>query len=112
LRRVARPTKCIVPWKTLAENGFESGQMKHCKPLLSLLMPNRDCESSATLKNLSAAIIAFKRHFIQTDVNDVLDQKTIKPFIPFTINNKQINKYRKPFQAMRRTVFLYKLPSN
>jgi N-acetylmuramoyl-L-alanine amidase len=38
-------------------------------------------------KNLSAAIIAFKRHFIQTEVNDILDEKAINTI--YSIYKKQ-----------------------
>jgi hypothetical protein len=71
---------------------LESGQMKLLQAAPITLMPNRDCESSAAYK-IFRPLIAFKRHFIQTDVNDVLDQKKLIPFIP-TRNNKQINKYQ------------------
>jgi N-acetylmuramoyl-L-alanine amidase len=55
---------------------LESGQMKHCRSY------HFNAEQGLRIigydtKKSSAAIIAFKRHFIQTDVNDVLDQKTI-----------------------------------
>ena len=37
-------------------------------------------------KNLSAAIMAFKLHYIQTEVNDILDEKTISTI--YSIYNK------------------------
>jgi N-acetylmuramoyl-L-alanine amidase len=66
------------PWKLLAQNGFGIW------PDDELLCPPPEFNVQQGLqvigyntKNLSAAITAFKLHFIQTEVNDVLDEKTI-----------------------------------
>lgn len=78
----------LFPWKTLAENGFGlwGDDTLETAPI--------DFNSEQGLriigydtKNLSAAIIAFKRHFIQTEVNDILDEKTINTI--YSIYKKQ-----------------------
>lgn len=66
------------PWKLLAVNGFGiwPDDILACPP------PEFNAEQGLQVigyntKNLSAAIMAFKLHFIQTEVNDVMDEKTI-----------------------------------
>jgi N-acetylmuramoyl-L-alanine amidase len=68
----------LFPWKLLALNGFGVWPDE--------ILPCPPSEFNAELglqiigyntKNLSAAISAFKLHYIQTEVNDVLDEKTI-----------------------------------
>ena len=65
------------PWKKLAEKGFGLWQ----DDLLEIAPKNFDTTLALRLigydtKNLSSAIIAFKRHYIQTDVTDVVDEIT------------------------------------
>ncbi|MGO4818051.1 N-acetylmuramoyl-L-alanine amidase [Flavobacterium sp. W22_SRS_FP1] len=78
----------LFPWKTLAENGFGIWQ----DDTLENAPIGFNTEQGLRIigyntKNLSAAIIAFKRHFIQNDVNDVLDEKTINTI--YSIYKKQ-----------------------
>lgn len=68
----------LFPWKTLAENGFglwadDSGLPApvNFDPILGLRVIGYDT------KNLSAAIKAFKLHYIQTDTSATLDEKTV-----------------------------------
>ena len=68
----------LFPWKILALNGFGLW------PDEELPCPPSDFNSIQGLQvigynttNLSAAIKAFKLHYIQTEVNDILDEKTI-----------------------------------
>ncbi|MGQ7944825.1 N-acetylmuramoyl-L-alanine amidase [Flavobacterium sp. WC2509] len=68
----------LFPWKLLATNNFGvwPDDVLPCPP------PDFNAEQGLQVigyntKNLSAAIIAFKLHFMQTEVNDVLDEKTI-----------------------------------
>ncbi len=65
------------PWKKLAEKGFGLWQDDVLEPApqnfdttLALRLIGYDT------KNLSSTIIAFKRHYIQTDVTDVIDEIT------------------------------------
>lgn len=68
-----KPDPNKFPWKVLAEKGFGFWYDD------VLLMPPVDFDTTAALriigydiKNLSAAITAFKRHFVQTDITPVL----------------------------------------
>jgi N-acetylmuramoyl-L-alanine amidase len=68
----------LFPWKLLAINGFGiwPDDELPCPP------PEFNVEQGLRVigyntKNLSAAIMAFKLHYIQTEVNDILDEKTI-----------------------------------
>jgi len=75
--RKVDPSK-FFPWKLLALNGFGLW------PDDILPCPPSDFNAEQGLqiigyntKNLSAAISAFKLHYIQTEVNDIIDEKTI-----------------------------------
>ncbi len=66
------------PWETLAENGF--GVWKD--DILPIAPKDFNPEQALRIigyntKNLAAAITAFKLHFIQDNVNSVLDENTI-----------------------------------
>jgi N-acetylmuramoyl-L-alanine amidase len=68
-----KPDPNKFPWKVLAKKGFGFWYDD------LLLMPPADFDTAAALriigydiKNLSAAIVAFKRHFVQTDITPVL----------------------------------------
>jgi N-acetylmuramoyl-L-alanine amidase len=68
----------LFPWKLLAANGFGvwPDEELPCPP------PEFNVEQGLQVigyntKNLSAAITAFKLHYIQTEVNDILDEKTV-----------------------------------
>lgn len=68
----------LFPWKLLALNGFGvwPDDPLPCPP------DNFNAEQALqaigyNTKNLPAAIAAFKLHFIQTEVNSILDEKTI-----------------------------------
>ena len=68
----------LFPWKLLAENGFGlwPDEELPCAP------DDFNAEQGLQVigyntKNYSAAITAFKLHFIQTEVNAILDEKTI-----------------------------------
>jgi N-acetylmuramoyl-L-alanine amidase len=68
----------LFPWKTLAENGFGLW----VDDTLPMAPAGFNVEQALRIigydtTNLNAAIMAFKRHFIQTEVDSVLDQKTI-----------------------------------
>ena len=68
----------LFPWKTLASMGFGIWPDE----LLENAPANFNAEQGLRIigydtKNLTAAITAFKRHFIQTEVDAVLDPKTI-----------------------------------
>jgi N-acetylmuramoyl-L-alanine amidase len=75
--RKVDPSK-FFPWKTLSLNGFGLW------PDEELPCPPSDFNAELGLqiigyntKNLSAAISAFKLHYLPTEVNDILDEKTI-----------------------------------
>lgn len=68
----------LFPWKLLALNGFGvwPDEPLPCPP------DNFNAEQALqaigySTKNLSAAITAFKLHYIQTEVDNILDEKTI-----------------------------------
>jgi len=78
----------LVPWKTLNEKGFGiwPDEQPECAP------ENFNIEQGLRIigydtKNISAAIKAFKLHFIQNEVDDVLDEKTINTI--YSIYKKQ-----------------------
>ena len=67
----------LFPWKTLSKKGFGIWPNDEILPapenfdyLLALRLIGYD------IKNNSSAVIAFKRHFIQTDLTDVVDETT------------------------------------
>jgi len=66
------------PWKLLSANGFGlwPDEVLPCAPSDFNVEQGLQVIGYST-KNYSAAISAFKLHFIQTEVNDVLDEKTI-----------------------------------
>lgn len=79
----------LFPWKTLAQKGFGIWQDEFLEeapfdfkiePALRIIGYNT--------KNLSAAIMAFKLHYIQTDTSPLLDRKTIDTI--YSIYKKQI----------------------
>ncbi|SFC98990.1 N-acetylmuramoyl-L-alanine amidase [Flavobacterium phragmitis] len=79
----------LFPWKTLAEKGFGIWQDEvlepapfdfKIEPALRIIGYNT--------KNLTAAIQAFKLHYIQTDTTSVLDRKTIDTI--YSIYKKQV----------------------
>ena len=79
----------LFPWKTLAEKGFgiwpdeileEAPFDFKIEPALRIIGYNT--------KNLSAAIMAFKLHYIQTDVSATLDKRTIDTL--YSIYKKQL----------------------
>ena len=78
----------LFPWKILADKGFGiwSDEFLETAPI------NFNIEQGLRIigydtKNLPAAITAFKLHYIQTEVNDVLDEKTINTI--YSIYKKQ-----------------------
>lgn len=78
----------LFPWKTLAENGFGVWADETLEPAPI----NFNIEQGLRIigydtKNLSAAIMAFKIHFIQTEVNAILDEKTINTI--YSVYKKQ-----------------------
>lgn len=79
----------LFPWKTLAEKGFGIWQDEileeapfdfKIEPALRIIGYNT--------KNLTAAIVAFKLHYIQSDTTSVLDRKTIDTL--YSIYKKQV----------------------
>lgn len=77
------------PWKTLADAGFGLWY----DPVLQLPPPNFDPVIALRIigydvSNMPAAIIAFKRHFVQTDISGVLRQGDL--MILFNLYKKYI----------------------
>lgn len=67
----------LFPWKKLAEQGYGLWQNEE----LPLVPADFNIEQGLRIigydtANLSAAIIAFKRHFVQTDVTNTIDDTT------------------------------------
>jgi N-acetylmuramoyl-L-alanine amidase len=79
----------LFPWKTLAEKGFGiwPDEVLEPAPFDFKIEPALRIIGYNT-KNLSAAIQAFKLHYIQTDATSVLDRKTIDTI--YSIYKKQI----------------------
>jgi N-acetylmuramoyl-L-alanine amidase len=78
----------LFPWNTLAENGF--GLWKD--DVLETAPQDFNSEQGLRIigydtRNLAAAIMAFKLHFIQTKVDSLLDQNTINTI--YSIYKKQ-----------------------
>lgn len=68
----------LFPWKTLAENGFGIWADDTTLPTPINFDPELGLRIIGyDTKNLSAAIKAFKLHFIQTDTTATLDEKTV-----------------------------------
>lgn len=85
--RKTDPSK-LFPWKLLALNGFGIWPDDIMEPA----PVNFNSEQALRIigyntKNLSAAIAAFKLHFIQTEVDSVLDEKTINTI--YSVYKKQ-----------------------
>ncbi|WDF62445.1 N-acetylmuramoyl-L-alanine amidase [Flavobacterium sp. KACC 22763] len=79
----------LFPWKTLAEKGFGiwPDEVLEPAPFDFKIEPALRIIGYNT-KNLTAAIQAFKLHYIQTDATSVLDRKTIDAI--YSIYKKQI----------------------
>ena len=78
----------LFPWKILAENGFGLWYDE----FLETAPVDFNVEQGLRIigydtKNLPAAITAFKLHYIQTEVNAILDEKTINTI--YSIYKKQ-----------------------
>ncbi len=68
----------LFPWKILAESGFGLWQDDTLEPApVDFNIEQGLRIIGYNTKNLPAAILAFKLHYIQDDVNTVLDEKTI-----------------------------------
>lgn len=85
--RKTDPSK-LFPWKLLAVNGFGIWP----DDVLEIAPANFNVEQALQIigyntKNLSSAISAFKLHYIQTEVDSVLDAKTINTI--YNIYKKQ-----------------------
>jgi N-acetylmuramoyl-L-alanine amidase len=85
--RKTDPSK-LFPWKLLALNGFGIWPDEILEPAPA----NFNVEQALRIigyntKNLRSAISAFKLHYIQTEVNSILDEKTINTI--YNIYKKQ-----------------------
>jgi len=85
--RKTDPSK-LFPWKLLALNGFGIWPDEILEPAPA----NFNVEQALRIigyntKNLSSAISAFKLHYIQTEVDSVLDEKTVNTI--YNIYKKQ-----------------------
>jgi len=78
----------LFPWKILADKGFGiwSDEILETAPTDFNVEQGLQIIGYNT-KNLASAITAFKLHYIQTEVNDVLDEKTINTI--YSIYKKQ-----------------------
>jgi N-acetylmuramoyl-L-alanine amidase len=78
----------LFPWKVLADNGFGIWQDEVLEEAPLDFNPEQGLRIIGyNTKNLPAAITAFKLHFIQSEVNSLLDQKTINTI--YSIYKKQ-----------------------
>lgn len=79
----------LFPWKTLAEKGFGiwPDEVLEEAPF-DFKIENALRIIGYNTKNLSAAIFAFKLHYIQTEANTILDRKTIDTI--YSIYKKQL----------------------
>jgi N-acetylmuramoyl-L-alanine amidase len=76
------------PWKILAEKGFGIWQDEIPETAPTDFNPEQGLRIIGyDTKNLSATIMAFKLHYIQNEVNDILDEKTINTI--YSIYKKQ-----------------------
>jgi N-acetylmuramoyl-L-alanine amidase len=78
----------LFPWKKLADLGFGFWS----EPVLEMAPATFNIEQGLRIigydtRNLSSAIKAFKLHYIQTEVDDILDEKTINTI--YSIYKKQ-----------------------
>ncbi len=68
----------LFPWKKLAENGFGIFPDEILQEAPTTFNPEQGLRIMGySTKNLPDAIKSFKRHYMATEVNDVLDAKTI-----------------------------------
>jgi len=85
--RKSDPSK-LFPWKLLALNGFGIWPDDVMEPApLNFNVDQALRIIGYNTKNLTAAIAAFKLHFIQTEVDSVLDEKTINTI--YSVYKKQ-----------------------
>ena len=78
----------LFPWKILADQGFGIWPDEILEPAPTDFNTKQGLQIIGyDTKNLSSAISAFKLHYIQTEVNDILDEKTINTI--YSIYKKQ-----------------------
>lgn len=78
----------LFPWKTLAENGFGLWPDEILEPAPADFNVEQGLRIIGyNTKNLPVAIAAFKLHYIQSEVNSLLDEKTINTI--YSIYKKQ-----------------------